>query len=45
MTAPNETSLNEKLFLSNKNLKEALLEMDSLSKANKELCERNTRLN
>ena len=44
VTSPNDSSLNEKLFLSNKNLKQALLEIDSLSKANKELCERNSRL-
>ena len=39
-----EPTLNEKLFIANKNLKEALLDIDNLSKANKELYDRNLTL-
>jgi hypothetical protein len=40
----NEPNLSEKLFIANKNLKESLLEIDNLSKMNKELYDRNTQL-
>jgi hypothetical protein len=43
-TTLNEPSINEKLFIANKNLKELLIEVDNLSKINKELCDRNTHL-
>ena len=42
--SPPEPSLNEKLFMANKQLREALVELDTLSKVNKELVERNTTL-
>lgn len=34
----NDNILSEKLFIANRTLKEALLEIDGLSRANKELC-------
>lgn len=40
----NEPTLSEKLFIANKNLKESLIEVDNLSKMNKELFDRNTQL-
>lgn len=40
----NEPTLSEKLFIANKNLKESLVEIDNLSKMNKELYDRNTQL-
>ncbi len=39
-----EPTLSEKLFIANKNLKESLIEMDNLSKMNKDLFDRNTQL-
>lgn len=47
-TSENETSrtiqLHDKLYMSNRNLQETLIEMDALSRSNKELNEINTKL-
>lgn len=47
-TSENDTSrtfhLHDKLYASNRNLQEALIELDSLSRSNKDLHEVNTKL-